>query len=579
MKKNLLAICFLVGTTSHLAAQTEAVYPFHHTSLIQLIDDSVWIKKAATEYVRNNPHPDNKWLLFALMAQEDWAKADSVTDVVLSDKRANSYRQVLASIIKQYLKCKKAGNMQLYLPGITSWYEKHPMDLTQMEMMNDQRLPTGKEKIFSVFSLATSDSAALSETMKFDENFFKSPEKSIQNNKMGLLIYYAAMRRMALALVPYQTQYVATLSNKLSNKLDFYAASWKRMLYVPSKAEKLYPVLAANIQTFDKDEFPQKHIWVNKNEITDNGVDDDSNGVVDDIHGIIFNPFNNNLPEANKLTRKENLTFFLYENKLSSVAMHGTMSVELMIKNNPTVKILAAEHVQYDSLWTFVRQKFTHDTLHNQYLIDSLIQLRLGIWRKIAKYINQNNVRVAQVNSIGFLRDGNEFVLTGATANDTASLRKYTWKKFYELVAGYKEVFNLAPNTIWIIAAGNNYSNTQINPYLSNQIHTSNTLTVGALRKDFFKTDYSDYGADVDVYAPAHFDLKSKLTYPESSGTSAASPVVCNTVIQLLSLNPKLTAAQLKQLIIQSSDKDLYEKGINLLNPKKAVEMMKKMKK
>jgi subtilisin family serine protease len=62
----------------------------------------------------------------------------------------------------------------------------------------------------------------------------------------------------------------------------------------------------------------------------------------------------------------------------------------------------------------------------------------------------------------------------------------------------------------------------------------------------------------------------------ESGGTSAAAPVVANLAIQIFGLNPNLTAAQVKQLIIKGADKEPYEKGINIINPKNTIALLKR---
>ena len=169
----------------------------------------------------------------------------------------------------------------------------------------------------------------------------------------------------------------------------------------------------------------------------------------------------------------------------------------------------------------------------------------------------------------------NGIALTGCGKDETDT-KKFWEEKFWQLVSGFTKCFIEAPNTLFVLSAGNDSVNTKDNPALNNQIHLPNTIVVGALYKDLLKTKYSNYGPDVDVFAPGHFKLKSKNTYPESSGTSAASPVVCNTAIKLFSLNPELTPEQVKRFIISTSDKDLYEKGINIINPLRAVELMKK---
>lgn len=176
---------------------------------------------------------------------------------------------------------------------------------------------------------------------------------------------------------------------------------------------------------------------------------------------------------------------------------------------------------------------------------------------------------------MGFLLDGDEFVLTGC-GKDSINTKEFTAKKFWQLVNGYDAIFKLSPNTLFVIAGGNNGVDNISNRQLESSIHTPNTLIVGALGKDLKRRNYSSYGKDVEIYAPAHFALDTyKDSYPESSGTSAASPVVCNLAIKLFCLNPKLSPLQVKKLIIDSSDKNLFEKGVNVINPKKAVALMR----
>jgi subtilisin family serine protease len=154
--------------------------------------------------------------------------------------------------------------------------------------------------------------------------------------------------------------------------------------------------------------------------------------------------------------------------------------------------------------------------------------------------------------------------------------KQFTEKKFWQMVNGFDDIFKLSPNTLFVIAGGNNGIDNVSNKSLELCIHTPNTLTVGALGRDLKRKDYSNYGKDVEIYAPAHFDLEAyKDSYAESSGTSAASPVACNLAIKLFCLDPKLSPVQVKKLMIDSSDKDLLEEGINVINPKKAVALMR----
>ena len=278
------------------------------------------------------------------------------------------------------------------------------------------------------------------------------------------------------------------------------------------------------------------------------------------------------------LNRKQAISFFdstYRKNELWGFS-HGTMTVELMLKDNPHVQIMGLEHNQYEEYWRIIQAKFTKNVARNQEMIDSTIAVNLNIWQGLVNYCREQNVKVGEINTLGFTLLQLQGWLKGVGLTETES-KEITNQGFRRFVKGFQTIFASAPNTLFIIAAGNEGSDSAINPDINNQIILPNTMAIGALFKDLRKVSYSNYGRDVEVYAPAHFALvNSKDSHPESSGTSAASPVVCNLAIKLFCLNPNLSPKQVKNLIIDSSDKDLYELGINVINPKKAVELLKK---
>ncbi|MEA3383590.1 MAG: thrombospondin type-1 domain-containing protein [Campylobacterota bacterium] len=67
---------------------------------------------------------------------------------------------------------------------------------------------------------------------------------------------------------------------------------------------------------------------------------------------------------------------------------------------------------------------------------------------------------------------------------------------------------------------------------------------------------YSDYGKSVDLAAPTEFDslnLNNQL-YSSFGGTSAATPVAAGVASLIYSINPNFTAAQVKDILIQSAN-------------------------
>ena len=103
--------------------------------------------------------------------------------------------------------------------------------------------------------------------------------------------------------------------------------------------------------------------------------------------------------------------------------------------------------------------------------------------------------------------------------------------------------------------AGQNYPSAR---YLSGQA-IANQITVGASSRfntSALAAEFSNYGQQtVDVFAPG-VDIYSSTpgnTYATFSGTSMAAPVVAGVAAVLKSYFPQLTAAQLKQIILQSA--------------------------
>ena len=369
---------------------------------------------------------------------------------------------------------------------------------------------------------------------------------------------------------------------------------WESKLYHFTKEDSLHEVLACNYQVFDRNFFDPGILWNNPGEIPGNHIDDDSNGIVDDINGYEYNMNNQSIKEPVALSWKETDSIGAVKNSFRAPPQfraagvhemalatldHGSMAIELMLKGNPRVQFMALDCNQYNfPAWYPVL--FTTDFAHNQQVVDSLITIFINSFREMAEYCNHYKVRVVEINSIG--ANEKDFYLKGC-GKDSSETKEFAKKMFTKLKDGMTIAYLKAPNTLYVNGAGNDNINIDSIPDMLNFIRLPNIIIAGALYKDLQKASYSCYGKGVDVFAPAHFPLqlvkfKSKVfawLHNESNGTSAAAPVVANLAIQILELNPNLTAAQVKQLIINGADKEPYEKGINIIDPKKTIALVK----
>lgn len=128
-----------------------------------------------------------------------------------------------------------------------------------------------------------------------------------------------------------------------------------------------------------------------------------------------------------------------------------------------------------------------------------------------------------------------------------------------------------APDVLFVGAAGNTGSTVQdANP--ATRLVLPNFIMVGAVDRQGAATDWTNTGPEVALYANGD-RVASRLpggglSYP--SGTSMAAPIVANAAAKLLTVNPRLTGAQLRQLLEGTAT--FNATGQRLLHVNKAVE-------
>lgn len=130
--------------------------------------------------------------------------------------------------------------------------------------------------------------------------------------------------------------------------------------------------------------------------------------------------------------------------------------------------------------------------------------------------------------------------------------RNETYRKFFT------KVHELYPGVVFVAAAGNEAGGLDGTNYGPGGLALPNVITVGAIDGDGNGASFTNRstGGEVTIAAPGvdiPLGVAADGTTIKASGTSFASPMVAGTVALLQSINPKLTAVQIKQILDETA--------------------------
>jgi hypothetical protein len=169
-------------------------------------------------------------------------------------------------------------------------------------------------------------------------------------------------------------------------------------------------------------------------------------------------------------------------------------------------------------------------------------------------------------------------------AIDEPRLQTFVNMYFEELYKRAEKTLKNYPRILFVFSAGNSGLDNSLFHHYPSRLRLPNTITVAATNGDYLAS-FSNYGASrVDIGAPgvAILSLVPKVyskdgvdLYSPASGTSMAAPYISNLAAQLMNANPRLSASEVKTIIMGTGDekphlKDKLASG-SIVNNQKAI--------
>lgn len=352
--------------------------------------------------------------------------------------------------------------------------------------------------------------------------------------------------------------------------------------------------------TDDRHEVFQGRMWNNPGEgLKSNYLDDDFNGKIDDLigwnfidgFGEVFFPeqqiaFPDEIYRVLEIIAKIELgrlnqadkdywnglmssTNDKQKNELMKVLnnfgnyAHGTHTSAIVVQHAPQARIMSLRtipDVAYDVPTLF-------DNMRGPRGIDDLIyqavaQVLNQNFQGISRYLNEHQVDVSNYSLGTPLVHLARMVLsvTGKKEPTKEQLIEVTGKMYAQLAQSGEEWAQLASDTLLVFASGNDgLNNDEIHAFPAN-MDFAHTITVGASLGTTGITSFSNYGKQtVHVLAPGSAIVSavphgSKRRYLPFSGTSMAAPYVSGLAANLKDINPALSPADLKQILMATVD-------------------------
>ncbi len=374
-----------------------------------------------------------------------------------------------------------------------------------------------------------------------------------------------------------------------------------------TRARDAQPVTVAVWDTGVAGDLFESQLFTNEREPLD-GQDDDGNGLVDDRHGVIsdptegqtgltfepgqavlqeYTPFLRGIMDlragmASTEAAQRVLTLMRsaqnaealerLETNLDAVGewAHGTHVAGIMLAGVPQARVAV-----FRSAWAGEARLYHHRGPSDEELAAEMANVE-----EIARFIRAHGVRVVNA-SLGFSRDYVEGALRHESERypTDEAVRERAAQIHAARAAAWRRVFELCPETIFVVAAGNSSRDVVEYEDVPASFDLPNVLVVGAVDRfgnwaTFTNSNPErvrvfDHGVEVDSLIPNGERVPL-------SGTSMASPNVANLATKMIALDPTLTPQRAITIIEETGEPIAAPFGGRIAHEQRAIERVRR---
>ncbi len=251
--------------------------------------------------------------------------------------------------------------------------------------------------------------------------------------------------------------------------------------------------------------------------------------------------------------RPEQVKGFQEDLALVGLYAHGTHVAGIAVQGNPFAELFAVTQ-----LWDHRIEPARPDEARSRRIAQG--------YRDAVAALKAAGVRVVNMS----WRYGPQF-FEGALAwhgigADAEERKRIALRLFAIERDALREAMAGAPGILFVAGSGNEDNNADFVEYMPAGFELPNLVTAGAVDAAGDETAFSSFGRTVVLHANG-FEVDSLIPGGErlkQSGTSMAAPQVTNLAAKLMALEPRLTPAQAKALMLAHAER---RGRVNLLNP------------